>query len=515
MLLWILLLLFGVTASIELDITDDDEPYYVMSYSAARDPGLPCKVMENTIMDCKRRELPRIPQIPDGTYDLFILLSNNISFVANNSFINHPALKDLDLGDNFIKTIDILAFHGLYNLITLSLFDNLLDFIPSKAFDDLIALQELSLYNNLFYHIPQEALSKLPTLMDFAFTLHGSQLFTWENIKSWNMESLFVTGYHGQILRLSNESFVNTRKINSLWLVCDADAEFNAYKPLTELKDFYMECSKLDQLHSVTPTLQHLQLYFSSTCGGIPLKVASTVSMRPLQKFQTLQDLTLGQQISSIEDNAFSWAFTLTTLQLSNNVIEYISPGAFNNLTNLQILNLTSNSLAALPSKALQVFGTSASLTTLDLSDNSIGLQPIPINYTYPFGSSKKLQFILLNSNKISGSFFETYFIIYNLMKMSVANNPALQLSDFKAVFDKFPNMFSLQVEAGEGDMTIPPTGFSSATLQMLIIHTPIIKSVNLIKGALDNFNIIPTFFSKKIEISISSEAYACKMTTC
>ena len=36
------------------------------------------------------------------------------------------------------------------------------------------------------------------------------------------------------------------------------------------------------------------------------------------------------------------------------------------------------------------------------------------------------------------------------------------------------------------------------------------------IKGALDNFNIIPTFFSKKKnEISISSEAYACKMTTC
>ena len=33
-------------------------------------------------------------------------------------------------------------------------------------------------------------------------------------------------------------------------------------------------------------------------------------------------------------------------------------------------------------------------------------------------------------------------------------------------------------------------------------------------KGALDNFNIIPTFFSKKIEISISSEAYVCKMTT-
>ena len=29
------------------------------------------------------------------------------------------------------------------------------------------------------------------------------------------------------------------------------------------------------------------------------------------------------------------------------------------------------------------------------------------------------------------------------------------------------------------------------------------------LKGALDNFNIIPTFFSKKIEISISSEAYS------
>ena len=40
-------------------------------------------------------------------------------------------------------------------------------------------------------------------------------------------------------------------------------------------------------------------------------------------------------------------------------------------------------------------------------------------------------------------------------------------------------------------------------------------NGVQVLKGALDNFNIIPTFFSKKIEISISSEAYACKMTTC
>ena len=35
------------------------------------------------------------------------------------------------------------------------------------------------------------------------------------------------------------------------------------------------------------------------------------------------------------------------------------------------------------------------------------------------------------------------------------------------------------------------------------------------LKEALDNFNIIPTFFSKQIEISISSEAYPYKMTTC
>ena len=44
-----------------------------------------------------------------------------------------------------------------------------------------------------------------------------------------------------------------------------------------------------------------------------------------------------------------------------------------------------------------------------------------------------------------------------------------------------------------------------------------------MLKGAMDNFNIIPTFFQtknkkknkKKNEISISSEAYACKLTTC
>ena len=36
-----------------------------------------------------------------------------------------------------------------------------------------------------------------------------------------------------------------------------------------------------------------------------------------------------------------------------------------------------------------------------------------------------------------------------------------------------------------------------------------ILKIYFFLKGALDNFNIIPTFFSPKIEISISPEAYA------
>ena len=510
MLLLPLLLLFGVTASIQRDFTDDEKPYYDEFVFSARDPGLPCKVVDNTTLECSQRELPLIPQIPEGTYYLIELTSNNISVVLNNSFITHPELGAIYLGNNFIKTIDILAFRGMFNLSSLFFYNNLLDFIPPKAFEDLIVLQVLDLRSNLFYRTPQDALSKLPALRALRFTLHGNQQFTLENVTALNMEDLRLTGYHGQVLHLTNESFANTPNVNNLWLYCDADAEFNAYKPLTKLKILFMSCSKLDQLHSVTANVHNLTLLWENACNDTPLTVANSISLKPLHKFQTLQMLSLHQEISSIENNAFSWAFTLTKLDLAENNIEDILPGAFNNLTNLQILNLNKNKLVALPSHALQVFGISASLTMLDLSDNFIGLQPIPSNYTYPFGMSKNLQTIFLDSNKISANFFETQCIIHNRLYLHLTKNP-VGLSNFKTVFERIPNMFFLQVE-NNYDVNIPPAGVSSATLQMLSISSNNIQVFPF--GPIDFTSLIKQFPSvHSFEISLDESRY-CQFLT-
>ena len=511
MLLLPLLLLFGVTASIQRDVTDDEKPYYEIDvFSGARDPGLPCKVVDNTVLECNQRELPFIPQIPEGTYYRITLTSNNISVVLNNSFITHPELRTIYLNNNLIKTIDILAFRGLYNLSSLDLNTNLLDFIPPKAFEDLIVLQELYLRCNLFYRTPQDALSKLPALRDLSFTLHGNQQFTLENVTALNMEYLSLTGYHGQVLHLTNESFANTPNVKSLQLFCDADAEFNAYKPLTKLKFLFMSCSKLDQLHSVTANVHRLTLLWENACNDTPLTVANSISLKPLHKFQTLQMLSLHQEISCIENNAFSWAFTLTKLDLKYNKIEDILPGAFNNFTNLQILYLSANKLVALPSHALQVFGISASLTTLDLSENGIGLQPIPSNYTYPFGMSKNLQTIFLDSNQISANFFETQFIIHNRLYLHLTKNP-IGLSDFKTVFERIPNMFFLQVE--NSGVNIPPAGVSSATLQMLSISSNNIQVFPF--GPIDFTSLIKQFPSvHSFEISIDEISLNCQIVT-
>jgi hypothetical protein len=66
--------------------------------------------------------------------------------------------------------------------------------------------------------------------------------------------------------------------------------------------------------------------------------------------------LTLFQlSIASIDDNAFAdIGGTLKTLNMSDNAIETISPGVFNGLSNLQVLDLSRNQLLTLNSSQFQ-----------------------------------------------------------------------------------------------------------------------------------------------------------------
>ena len=51
--------------------------------------------------------------------------------------------------------------------------------------------------------------------------------------------------------------------------------------------------------------------------------------------------------------------------------------------------------------------------------------------------------------------------------------------------------------------------------MKKVVIYHHCIKKVKNVKGALDNFSLIPNFFFKKVEIFISLEVYTYVVTAC
>jgi Leucine-rich repeat (LRR) protein len=326
---------------------------------------------------------------------------------------------------------------------------------------DLVNLQTLLLMNNPFLMVPQDALSPLQDLTLFYYNQFSDTdpIFTTEKVTKHLLKldelGLYVSSdkrkLHWKTIHLSNTSFVKSPNLSKLWIVNNVRAEMGTFGPLHALTELFTICIDFELFHSVSATLRYL--YITCKPGNInPIHIASTTSLKPLYKFKLLQNLGLAHEITSIEDDAFLWATYLSYLGLTGNMIKHISAGAFNGLTNLQILDLSRNELVSVPSCALQVLNMSVPLTSLDLSRNKI--QYIPQNFSHPFGTSRMLESINLADNQITNDFFQTQFNMSNSIYLSLDGNQFK--GDIPDVTHRFPNLHSLS--AGENTFfQIPP----------------------------------------------------------
>ncbi|KAJ8003883.1 hypothetical protein DPEC_G00153020 [Dallia pectoralis] len=104
-----------------------------------------CSERNGVIVQCVSRNLDRIPRdLPEDTVTL-LLSSNRISHIPSQAFKNLRRLRELDLSQNHIESIDSGAFLGVSEgLRTLDLSNNQLHSVPKEAFAKLSARIRLS-----------------------------------------------------------------------------------------------------------------------------------------------------------------------------------------------------------------------------------------------------------------------------------------------------------------------------------------------------------------------------------
>lgn len=298
------------------------------------------------------------------------LSHNKITEVSGSIFEKFWALRFLNMSHNSLRRLGFGAFGNLPTLLEMDIRNNRLSNVNSGAISGLVSLKNLLLSNNVLESVPTVSVAlndmdlsnnSITQVSCSAFPMINSLLRL--NLKNNSLDSL------------SSDSFCN----------------------LLTLRYLDLSGNKMVSLDSVAPSLQRL------------------ASLQYLD----LSNNKIGPVNSS---NALGTLATLFDLNLSGNLIDHISPYAFNGLLQLLSLNLSTNSLKTVPTNSLTGL---VSLRTLDLSYNSIGRIENRTNSF--FEDLLSLETLNLRGNRISfltsKSLPSSQWIPYKLKKVDLSRN--------------------------------------------------------------------------------------------
>jgi Leucine-rich repeat (LRR) protein len=174
------------------------------------------------------------------------LQSNQISQIPDDGFTRFTVLTNLDLQSNRIDHLDSRSFITMPKLVSLSLSNNLLTILSDNSiFVHLIDLETLDLSLNNLRIVDLNNLSSLRTLDLSNNHLHDIQFHNLPNLKE-----LFVS--HNNILKLTNETFINTTSLSVLYLQHNAihSISHNTFHSLHNLFTLDLSYNELKEIHS-------------------------------------------------------------------------------------------------------------------------------------------------------------------------------------------------------------------------------------------------------------------------
>lgn len=352
---------------------------------------------------------------------LINLSSNKIKCLEKTSFYNLPYLTYIDLTYNQLRNLSESVFEFLPNLLSIDLmFNNLFTFSLKcfKHVSNTTTPMSINISNNAINHFDGELNTYL-----YIYSLDASnnQLNDPQAFKNigYSLRILYLNG--NNLSALGNHAFGDLPFLEILNLAHNniTAVRRRSFQGLTNLQELDVSNNRIETLNveqfSNLKKLRFLKLN-DNHVKGLPRDVFLNTRIEFL-------DLS-HNYISIWPVNSFSdVGFTLRSVRLNFNLLEYLDSTMYMNTQYLTELNLSYNQLKILPDNT---FSTLSNLTSLDLSFNPL----ITTNFKELLLNIPQLRFLNLKSTGLYS--VPTMYLNY-LMELDLSKN---QIQDVDSLLD-------------------------------------------------------------------------------
>ena len=312
------------------------------------------------------------------------------------SSLYNPTSLERCFDPNAVDNIEKNAFKGLDNLIKLDLSFNKLDILKSNVFAGLKNLKELILESSGFKDVGKDAFKGL------------------FNLEFLNIRCTFVEALDKDVFK----DLKNLKKINLDGFICQK-FEGNPFRYLKNLKSItaYEDILKMLSIE-ILNNIEEVELTQDSL----------NEKLDPIRNIQ-LNNLTslnssISSKNSSLENDTFKGFEQIRKLKLKFGSIRYLSKYFFDDLTNLEHLDLSDN----FNNFQHDLFIKLKNLTTLDLSQTE-SFEAYS-SFSFNFKQMKHLDLSFISSIKLNRKIFKNLTNLETLNLRSINGCDKIPLND-------------------------------------------------------------------------------------
>uniref|UniRef100_H2YXG4 Uncharacterized protein n=1 Tax=Ciona savignyi TaxID=51511 RepID=H2YXG4_CIOSA len=332
----------------------------------------------NGIVDCRDRGLTVLPAtFPLDTTELD-LSNNEIKEIERDAFDGLSQLSSLVMYGNKITSLPAGIFTHMHNLQMLLMNANKIKCLRQDVFSGLRSLTLLSLYDNKLQSISRGTFANLRSIETmhlaqnpFICDCHMRWLVNY--VKKYKVETSGAKCAGPRRLAGKKISSAKTRKMrcNGKNIIFSASGIAAECIPEAECPNqcrcdgSIVDCSR----QALTAIPDNIPPYASELFLNHN-RIQMITSVGLFQKLRNLKKIDLSNnQLTAIEDGAFSGAGSVLELMVRNNHLMCIGNHTFAGLSTVRHLDLYSNQIATILSGA---FATMSSLSTLNLLSNPL-----------------------------------------------------------------------------------------------------------------------------------------------
>lgn len=339
------------------------------------------------------------------------LSSNKIKCLERSSFYNLPHLAHIDLSHNQLRSISEGSFELLPNLLRIDMMFNSLVTFSLKCFQHVSNAStpmSINISNNALNNFDSELSTYLYIYSLDLSNNHLSDAKAFRNI-GYSLRVLYLNG--------NNISVLGNHALGDFPVLEVLNMAHNRISTMRRQSfQGLMNLQELDLGHNQIETIQIEQ--FSNLLQLRYLRLDNNqIKALPRELFLNtrIEFLDLSNNFLTVWPvNSFSdVGFTLRTVHMNHNLLEYLDSTMFMNTLYLSELHLSENQIKILPDNT---FSTLHNLTSLDLSYNPL----ITTNFKELFLNTRQLRFLNLKS---TGLFKVPTMYLDKLMELDLSKN--------------------------------------------------------------------------------------------